>query len=73
MAYKVAKRFTLSLGLLAVFVIGCLSHQEVVTSIATDDGLRNIIEDKKTTSERPPLYLRSTPCGHIWPNSRFLF
>lgn len=43
-----AKRFTLTLGLLAAIVIGCLSHQEAVTHSATGDELRNIVVSRRT-------------------------
>ena len=43
-----AKRITLALSLLAVIVIGCLSHQEAVTYSTAGDELGNIVVSRRT-------------------------
>ena len=42
-----AKRFTLTLGLLAVIIIGCLSHQDAVTHSAAGDELGKIVVSRR--------------------------
>ena len=42
------RRLPLTFGLLAAFVIGCLSHQAAVTNSATADEVGNIVVSRRT-------------------------